>query len=176
MGDAFEFSRPVRVDVLGIEPKAVAVEASAEERDALARRFGLIGIGGLSAEARLTRTGEDVVARGSLKASVEQPCVVTGENVPATIDEPFDIIFRPQPQGGSSEEEIELSEGEMDVVFYDGAAVDLGEAVAESLALALDPYPRSPAAADALKAAGVKSEEDAGPFGALAALKDKLGG
>ncbi|HEV2747118.1 MAG TPA: DUF177 domain-containing protein, partial [Allosphingosinicella sp.] len=43
-----------------------------------------------------------------------------------------------------------------------------------TLALSLDPFPRSPAAAEALKAAGVKSEEEAGPFGALAALRDKL--
>jgi uncharacterized protein YutE (UPF0331/DUF86 family) len=62
----------------------------------------------------------------------------------------------------------------MDTVFYSGGAIDLGEAAAETLALALDPFPRSPAAAAALKEAGVLSEEEAGPFGALAGLRDKL--
>ena len=38
-------------------------------------------------------------------------------------------------------------------------------------ALALDPYPCGPNADDALKAAGVLSEEQAGPFAALAKLK-----
>lgn len=176
MDPSVEFSRPVRLDVLGTEPKGVTLEAQPQEREALARRFALLGIQALTAEARVTRSGEDVLARGTLKAAVEQPCVVTGESVPASVEEPFEIVFRPQPKGTGPEEEIELSEGELDVVFYDGAAIDLGEAVAESLALALDPYPRSPAAAEALANAGVKSEEEAGPFGALAALKDKLGG
>ena len=63
---------------------------------------------------------------------------------------------------------------ELDVVFYDGAAIDLGEAVAETLVLSLDPYPRAPGAGETLKAAGVKSEEEAGPFGALVGLRDKL--
>jgi hypothetical protein len=59
-------------------------------------------------------------------------------------------------------------------VFHDGAVVDLGTALADSLSLTLDPYPRSPQAADALKEAGVLSEDQAGPFSALAALKGKL--
>ena len=56
----------------------------------------------------------------------------------------------------------------------------LGEAVAQTLLLGLDPYPRSPAAEAALRDAGVKSEEEAraesSPFAALAALKGKLEG
>ena len=58
----------------------------------------------------------------------------------------------------------------------DSGAIDLGEAAAQTLALALDPYPRSPGAAAALKEAGVIGEGEAGPFGGLAALKGKLGG
>jgi hypothetical protein len=80
----------------------------------------------------------------------------------------------PQPEAAGGEEEIELGDSEMDVVFYDAAAVDVGEAVAETLLLNLDPYPRAPGAEEALKAAGVKSQEEAGPFAALAGLKDKL--
>jgi uncharacterized metal-binding protein YceD (DUF177 family) len=57
------------------------------------------------------------------------------------------------------------------VVFHDGAAIDLGTAIADELALVLDPYPRGPNAEAALKAGGVLSEEQAGPFAALAKLK-----
>ena len=32
------------------------------------------------------------------------------------------------------------------MIFYDGAAIDIGEAVAETLLLDLDPYPRAPGA------------------------------
>jgi hypothetical protein len=61
-------------------------------------------------------------------------------------------------------------------MFYEGGAIDLGEAAAQTLALSIDPYPRSPAAEAALREAGVKSEEDAraeaSPFAALKALKE----
>ena len=174
-----EFSRTYRVDTLGGSPREVSIGANAEERDALSRRFGLQAIASLSAEASLTRSGDSVVAAGTAAASVTQSCVATGEPVEAQVEETFRIEFRPHPEGVKPEEEIELSEGELDVVFYDGGAIDLGEAVAETVSLALNPYPRSEAAEEALRQAGVKSEEEAkaesSPFAALAALKDKLG-
>lgn len=170
-----EFSRTVRIDTLGAAPRMLSIGADQGEREALARRFDLLAIDHLSAEAEITRHGEAVRASGTLRGEVTQACVATGEPVPASIEEAFQIEFRPPPAGGSPDEEIELSEGELDVVFYDGAAVDLGDAVAESLSLALDPYPRSPEAEAALRDAGVKSEEEAKPAGALAGLKDLLG-
>jgi uncharacterized metal-binding protein YceD (DUF177 family) len=171
-----EFSRPVRIDTLSAAPRHLSIGADERERAALAQRFELAGIEQLSAEAALTRNGEDVIAAGALVASVIQSCVATGEPVPAEVREEFSIVFRPHPQGVSEEEEIELSEGELDVVFYDGASVDLGDAVAETLSLSLDPYPRAPEAETALKQAGVKSEEEVAPASPLAGLKDLLEG
>ena len=173
-----EFSRPFRIDTLGGSPRQVSIGADAAEREALARRFGLVAIGSLVAEAGLTRTGDAVVAEGTAAAAVTQSCIATGEPVEAQVEEEFRIEFRPHPERVSAEEEIELSGSELDVVFYDGGAIDLGEAVAETVSLALNPYPRSLAAEAALKEAGVKSEEEAraesSPFAALAGLKDKL--
>lgn len=169
-----EFSRPVRADTLGEEPRRLGIEADASERAALARRFGLIAIDRLAAKFALSRKASEIAMRGTVSAAVTQACVASGEPVEAAIEAPFDILFRPQPSVGDDAEEIELDEGELDVVFYDGAAVDAGEAVAETLAIALDPYPRAPGAEAALKAAGVKDEEEAGPFAALAGLRDKL--
>ncbi len=167
-----EFSRIVPADTLGEGPRRMTLEADAEERRALARRFGLAGIGRLTAEAALARKGSEIAAAGTLSARVTQSCVATGEPVEAEVEAPFEILFRPHPEAAA--EEIELDAGELDVVFYDGESIDLGEAVAETLLLNLDPYPRAPGAGEALKQAGVKSEEEAGPFGALAGLKDKL--
>lgn len=168
-----EFSRPVRVDTLGAAPRGISIEAGEGERAALAERFGLVAIDSLEAEAELSLSGETVTAAGALRASVTQSCVATNLPVPAAVEERFRILFRPQPDA-KAEEEIELSEAECDVVFYAGAAVDLGEAVAETLSLALDPYPRAPDADSVLRQAGVKSEGESGPFGALAGLRDKL--
>jgi len=169
-----EFSRPLGVDTLSEEPRRLGVEAEEAERLHLARRFGVIAIGSLAADVALSRKGDEIALEGTLTASVSQACVATGEPVEARIESPFAILFRPHPEAAGGEEELELGESEMDVVFYDGRAVDVGEAVAETLLLNLDPYPRAPGAEEALKAAGVKSEAEAGPFGALAGLRDKL--
>lgn len=169
-----EFSRPVAVDTLGGDERRLMVEAEEGERAGLARRFGLIAIARLAADLALTRTGTEVALRGTLSASVTQACAATGAPVEAEVEAPFDIQFRPPPEGVPRDEEVELSEGEMEVVFYDGATIDVGEAVAETLALNLDAYPRAPGAEQALAAAGVKGEEEAGPFGALAALRSKM--
>jgi len=172
-----EFSRSYRIDTLGA-PRAVAIEANAAEREALAARFHLRAIHALAAEAVLTRDGGSVVAKGRVTASVVQSCVATSEPVEEDVAEDFAIEFRPHVQVDSGEEEIELSEGELDVVFYDAAAVDLGEAVAETVSLALNPFPRSAKADEVMREAGVKSEDEAkaeaSPFAGLAALKGKL--
>jgi uncharacterized metal-binding protein YceD (DUF177 family) len=167
-----EFSRPVAVETLGADPREIEIEANEAERAALARRFGLVAIHRLRATVTLSPQEEAVTAAGNLSAAVTQSCAISGEPVEATVEEDFTILFRPQP--AAAEEEVELSGAEMDVIFYDGATIDVGEAVAETLALSLDPYPRAPQAEDALREAGVKSEAEAGPFAALAALKDQL--
>jgi uncharacterized metal-binding protein YceD (DUF177 family) len=171
-----EFSRPVRIDTLGPGVRAMSIGANEEERAALAGRFDLQGIEHLSAEAELSLSGDAVRASGRLVARVTQSCVATGAPVPATIDEEFGIEFRPEPTGGVPTDEVELSGSELDVIFYDGAAVDLGEAVAETLSLALDPYPRCADADLALAEAGVAREGEEPRTGPLAGLKDLLGG
>ena len=145
------------------------------ERSDVAARLGLLSLDRFEAHAALSRDGDRLRATGRLKAAVLQACVATGEPVPAHIDEPFELLFVPEPAAGKADDEIELGEGDLDTVFHDGSAVDLGGAVADTLALALDPYPRSAGADAALKEAGVMTEEEAGPFAALAALKEKLG-
>lgn len=173
-----EFSRLYPLDGLNAEPTRAEIQAGPEEREALARRFGLIAIDSLEAEAELRRSGDAVTAVGRLRAQVIQSCVASAEPVPVEVAEDFQIDFRPLPIDVRPEEEIELREGELDVAFYESGAIDLGEAVAQTLLLGLDPYPRSPAAQAALLEAGVKSEEEArvesSPFAVLAALKDKL--
>jgi uncharacterized metal-binding protein YceD (DUF177 family) len=169
-----EFSRLIRLDTLGTQSRVIAVEADEAERSALALRFDLVAIDRLEASAECARDGDAVDVSGALKGDVVQSCVASGEPVPARIAEPFRIRFVPAPSLEIEAEEIELSEGDCDIVAYSGGAIDLGEAVAETLALALDPFPRSPEASEALRAAGVLSEEDAGPFAALKGLKEKL--
>jgi len=141
------------------------------ERGAIAKRLDLAAVERLEAHVCLERTGEVVRAKGRLLASLNQSCVVTGEPVAAHVDEPFALMFVPEPQSAAPDEEIELGEADCDTVFHDGASIDLGGALADTLALSLDPYPRSAGADAALKEAGVLSEDQASPFAVLAKLK-----
>jgi uncharacterized metal-binding protein YceD (DUF177 family) len=149
----------------------IDLSADEAERNLVADRLSLRGLERLEAHATLELKGGIVRARGRLKASLCQSCVVTDEPVDAHADEAFDIYFLPEPNTDSPEEEVELAESDCDVVFHDGSAIDLGSAIADTLALSLDPYPRSAAAEAAIKEAGVLSEAEAGPFAALAKLK-----
>jgi uncharacterized metal-binding protein YceD (DUF177 family) len=151
----------------------IDLTADAAARDQIAERLGLPGLDRLEAHAVLERDGEEIRAKGRLRASLQQACVITGDPIAARIDEPFELLFRPEPDV-APDEEIELSPDDCDVVFHDGAAIDLGAAIADTLALAIDPYPRSAGADAALKEAGILSEAEAGPFAALAKLKRDL--
>jgi len=173
-----EFSRPERVDTIGEGERTVRVEADARERAGLAARFGLLALDALSAEWRVRREAAGIRAVGHVRASATQACSVTGEPVPAAVDEAVRLLFVADVSEGDAHSDIELDEDGADTLTYSGGAVDLGEAAAETVALALDPFPRSPAAADALKAAGVRGDDEpdtGGAFGALAALRDRLG-
>jgi uncharacterized metal-binding protein YceD (DUF177 family) len=166
------FAHGLRIDSIrdGDRLDLVADEA---ERRAIAGRLGLGSIDRLEAHATLERKGDVLRAQGRLAASLEQSCVVTGEAVPAHIDEPFKLVFVPEPALGD-DAEIELGKEDCDTVFHDGATIDLGNAIADTLALSLEPYPRSAEADAALRDAGVIGEEQASPFAALAQLKKGL--
>ncbi|MDB5681141.1 MAG: hypothetical protein JWO16_946 [Sphingomonas bacterium] len=168
-----EFSRAELVDTIG-EPRTVAIVADEAERAALAKRFDLIGIDRLAGDFTIRRDAAGITVEGRVTAGLAQACSVTGDALPATIDEPVALRFVAASEAAA--EEVELDDGDLDVIPYDGGAIDLGEVAAETMALALDPFPRGPGAESVLKAAGVISEEEAKPLGALAGLKDKLAG
>ena len=165
-----EFSRPERLDTIGGTDRSLSIEADADERRMVAGRFGLVAIDSLTATFTLRREAAGIRVRGRVAATLTQPCSVTGDPLPATVDEPVDLLFVPE---SDASDEVELSDEDIDTVFYTGGAIDLGEVAAETMALALDPFPRGPNADAALKQAGVLSEGEAGPFGGLASLLKK---
>lgn len=168
-----EFSHILKLNDIGAGALNIHLSADAKARTGLIARFDLAGLDILEADIAVSRDAKGVLAIGRFHAKLEQYCVATGEPVSATLDEHMAIRFIPEPVVGAGTE-IELEADDCDTMFYDGQGVDLGEAVAQSLGLALDPYPRSPSAQKHLKAAGVKAEDEVSPLGALAGLKDML--
>ena len=164
------FAHQLRLDQIGGGERLDLV-ADDEERLEIQRRLGLESLDRLEAHVALGRDGERIEAEGRLTASLGQSCVVTGDPVAAHVDQPFRLVFVPESQAGEADDEIELRAEDCDVVFYEGGKIDLGSAIADTLALSLDPYPRSAGAQAALKEAGVLSEAETGPFAALAKLR-----
>lgn len=162
------------VELRLIDARPRHVLASEEERAALVRRFGLVAIHRLEATLDLVKDGTTVNATGRLEAEIVQSCAVSGDDLPVTIREPLTLRFvAASADAPTFDEEVELDADELDEIPYPGTAFDLGEAVAQSLALAIDPYAVGPRAEAARKEAGLLDESAAGPFAALAALKGK---
>ncbi len=170
-----EYSHIVKLDEIGAGSSKYTIAADEGARAKLATRFDLVALDMLEADIALVRTGMTVRATGAVRARVTQACIASGDPVITTMNEPIEISFIPEPQA-ETDVEIELESDDCDTVFHDNKAVDLGEAVAQTLGLALDPYPRSADAEAKLKAAGVKAEGEVVPIGAFAGLKDKLAG
>ena len=168
MTDDFAHRLPLNQIRDGERLDLIADEA---ERRSVAERLGLQSLDRLEAHVALERKGDILRAKGRIKSALCQNCAVTGDPIDAHLDEPFELLFLPEPSSESHDDEVELGSSDCDTVFHDGSAIDLGGAIADTLALSLDPYPRSPGAEAALKEAGVLSEEEAGPFAALAKLK-----
>jgi uncharacterized metal-binding protein YceD (DUF177 family) len=167
-----ELSRIVRLDQIDRLDANQQIDATAEECAALTRRFGFASLDRLEARYSLTRQGNAILGEGRLTASLAQPCTATGEPVPEQIDTPFSILFVPEGEEQlSSGDELEIDVSQADIASFSDDRIDMGEAMAETLALAVTPFPRAPGADEYLRKMGVISEEQASPFAVLAQLK-----
>ena len=166
-----EFSHLVAHDVIG-RGGPVALAADASQRAAVAARLGLVAVDRLDVAATLEATAEGARLSGSVTADVEQHCAATGLSIPARVVAPFALRYvAALDLPGEPEVEVELGDEDLDTMAFEPGGVDVGEAAVQTLALALDPFPRHPDADRILKERGVLSEGQAGPFAALAALK-----
>jgi len=172
---AVEFSRPVRISEID-RLKGFEIEATAEERERLARRFGLEGIDRLTATVDVRKAGRGLYrVAGRLTAEIRQICVVTLEAFPSTVAEDYEALYAES----RAADDVELAEVELDPDADDpepltGHSIDVGELVAQHLGLALDPYPHKPGIEAPVVVSTDADADDAhsaNPFAALERLK-----
>jgi uncharacterized metal-binding protein YceD (DUF177 family) len=164
-----EFSR--RVDIRQADGRTITIEANEAERRALAKRFAIVGIDRLTAELIPLRVGNNVSVEGRFDAAIVQSCAVSGEDLPVAMTEALRLRFVPVRGAEQADEEIELDVDDLDEIEFEGTTFDLGEAVAQSLALAIDPFVTGPGADEARREGGLLDPDVSGPFAALASLK-----
>ncbi|MEY4270085.1 MAG: hypothetical protein RLZZ58_1301 [Pseudomonadota bacterium] len=170
-----EWSHIVAVDAVG-RTGTMHLIADADARTLLARRLGLDALDRFEVHAALTATAEGILLDGRIDADVEQSCAATTLPVATRINDAFRLRFVAHLGDGvgdiADEEGIELGADDCDLVEIEDQRIDVAEAAVQSLALALPPFPRHPDADRILREKGVKAEGEAGPFAALAALKN----
>lgn len=175
-GPATILSRPFLADEVDTKGTAVTIETSADERAALAKLNRLPAIEAFEASLSVRRERAGVRVTGTVRARVDQVCVVTLDVFAAEIVEPVDVVFmdekalaafhaaqvrRPDADGDDERPD------EPDAIV--NGRIDLGTLAAEHLTLGLDPYPKKPGAAFAEPAP--TDAPDASPFAGLKALK-----
>jgi uncharacterized metal-binding protein YceD (DUF177 family) len=144
---------------------------SAEEASALAAELDLLSIPAFEATYRIRASAQGrYLLKGRLKAIVEQTCVVSLKPLRSEIDQELDIAFWPAaditaPDSGS----IDIEDEAEPEPIEDGV-LPVARVMFETLAAAIDPYPRAPdAKLDWTPPAD--QEGKVSPFAALAKLK-----
>jgi uncharacterized metal-binding protein YceD (DUF177 family) len=158
-----ELHRPIAVERVGPGGLDITVEATVAECAALAERMGLPAVLALTCTFHLDRDAAGtLLARGHLVARLMQTCVVSLDDFVNAVEERFAVRCVPDGEETDNPDPESLDE----ITFVDGT-LDLGEAAAEQLALALDPYPRAPDAA----LPDMPADPEAQPFAALTPLQ-----
>jgi hypothetical protein len=163
--------------VQDIPEDGLPVERSAtpEEREAVARALDLVGCRSLTARYALTpRSRGNVQLSGTVRAEVEQSCVVTLEPLLNVVQESFSVDYwpesdMPEPAGG----EVDISD-QPDLEPIVAGRIEVGSVVFQALANGIDLFPRKPGVTfEVPPSGGDDASHPAGPFAALAKMKNK---
>jgi uncharacterized metal-binding protein YceD (DUF177 family) len=165
----------IRLDSMPAAGRDVRVAPGVAERAALAVQLGVTSLDRLEVALHAVKFRGGMRVTGRLTATVTQPSVVTLDPVHQEISEPVDRIFLPtgeKPFAGPADAEVFVDlDGEDLPDHFEGNEADLTGLIIETLALAIDLYPRGAGEAVDLPS-GTDTPEDS-PFAALKALKDK---
>lgn len=169
------FHRTVAPEDIPPEGLSLELEADAETLTTLCRRFDLRALNRLVARLQVQRSGMGIRIDGDFAADVVRTCVVTLTDFETVIAESVHILYLPDPGDADAAGVVIDPDSAEDTEPLPEAGVDPGEAVAQSLSLALDPFPRAPDASevdpDALSAG--RDDEESSPFAILEKLRNK---
>ncbi len=163
----------IRLDQMPTAGRDLALVADASVCAEIAAFLEITAVERLEVRLHAVRFRGGMRVTGRLVARIEQPSVVTLEPVFQDIAEPIDRIFLP---GGEKAFAIAANaevfvdpEGEDIPDHFEGNEADLSDLIIETLALAIDPYPR--AAGESVEVVGDPVDEDESPFARLKILK-----
>ena len=165
----------IRFDRLPASGRELEVAPDAAALAAMAQVLKVTAVESFHASLTAVKLRGGIRVQGRLTARVVQPSVLTFEAVAQDIDEPVDRLFvqgpdRPHNPAPGAEIFVDLEDEDFPD-HVDGNEVDLSALLIETLALAIDPYPRLPG--ESLDTLGLDlTDKEAGPFAGLESLKN----
>jgi hypothetical protein len=139
-----EFIRFIDIKKLTRLPAAMTFAANPAEKEALARRLGLVVLNTLEIECTIQGAlgHYPLLVSAIIKADVMQSCVLTLKDLPSTVEEQVKLaLFLSDTDSAFLTESFEEDQPEPVVLNKDGT-VEIGEILVQYLSLALDPYPK----------------------------------
>jgi uncharacterized metal-binding protein YceD (DUF177 family) len=169
-------SRLLKVDEIR-DGASGEIAVTEPELGSIAKMLDLAALDRLTFAYRLDRRGGGrIFLTGTLGAGVTQTCVISLEPVEARLEVPVEMEFWPAELVPTAAKNAADPGGtgltDWPEIIRDGR-IDLGPVIYETLATALDPYPkREGVSFDWAESAGKDGESaGTGPFASLAALK-----
>ncbi|WP_262695053.1 YceD family protein [Kordiimonas aquimaris] len=181
MTQTFDLSLSIPRSEINQDERRFKVEASEAELSGLAERFKIVSIAFLSADISVStaRDRDAIIVSGHVSAKLKQKCIVSLAPVDEIIDEDFELnLVEPEIANQFDEDEVYLDPDAPDYDALEGEQVALGEIVAQTLSVMMDPYPR---AADAelqdvpngSVSVNAELEKKPNPFAVLSKLNDE---
>lgn len=183
MSKTYTLAFTLPADEIEKEPRAYSVRATSDELKAVAERFGLLAAESLEADITVQAKGHDgnagIFIAGEVRAKVIQKCIVSLDPVPETISTPLELLLvSPEVADKMDADENYLDADAPEYDALEGPDVAVGDIVAQTVAVSMNPYPRAEnAVADTGNNAHVSIDapeiERENPFSVLSGLKDK---
>ncbi len=164
----------IRLDSMPPAGREFTLSVAEDERRQIAEVLGVTEIARLDVALHAVKFRGGMRVTGRVTAAIVQPSVVTLEPVRQEISEPIDRIFLPggeKPYASAAGAEVFVDlDGDDLPDHFDGPEADLSGLIIETLALAIDLYPR--ADGESLDALGLpEADKDESPFASLKSLK-----
>ena len=176
----YSFDTLIRASEQSGEQVDYSLKADKEDLIQLAERLGVPGVDDFSATLSVRhatdRTGIEI--SGRVMSSLHQTCVVSAKDVAETVDDTFTLLLLSESEVealDADEAYLDADAPEYDILEED--TVNLAEVAIQTLAVAMNPYPRAVnAEVDTGAAQGISIGADPikkpNPFAVLEKLKD----
>jgi len=123
---------------------------------------------------RLSRSGDDIVVRGRVRATFTVPCARCTQPAPVEVDTELSLLLQPAPKAppvakgrgkgnGKADEEYEFSAAEADCDTYDGETVELDAFVREAILLEVPNFPLCSEGCPGIRPAADSALQEAAP-------------